>query len=206
MNRKSHPQLLIKCGHAVRGLFETSYHQSAQMKPLSNPEVNAIPVPSDVALITVERRTDIQQHTLERFMRRLRILFSMVESGSLTDHDLIPEAMAFLVIINQHIGSRYSTGNLPFWVIRLKEEIIQFLEAKIDSANTALSAQINSLKQDFEGRITGLEERITGLEERISEIEKTIIGMKSEIGGVRMEMRLISFCALIVTLVLNQWR
>jgi hypothetical protein len=179
------------------------------MKPLSNPVVNAILVQSDVAVITVERRTDIHRPTLERCMRRLRILFSMVESGMLTDNDLVPEVMAFLVIINQHIVSQYSTSNLPYWVIRLKDEIIRILDAKIDSANTALSAQLHSLKQDFgrlETRIGGLEERIGGLEERMSGIEKTNMGMKSEIGGMRMEMRLISFVALIVALVLNWWR
>ena len=190
------------------------------MKPLSNPEANDILVQSDVAVITVERRTDIQQHTLERCMRRLRILFSLVESGLLTDKDLVPEAMAFLVIINQHIGSRYSTGNLPYWVVRLRDEIIQSLGAKIDSADKALLEQLNSLRQDFgtriggleeritglEGRMTGLEERMTGLEEKISGIEKTIVGMKSEFGGMRMEMRLISSVALIVALVLYRLR
>ena len=82
---------------------------------------------------------------LER--RRIRAVFSLVGRSLVTDFLLMSDSMVFLVIMDQHIGSRYSTNNLPPWAIRLKEEILR--TSKLGESQT--QAQVSDKLSDLEG-------------------------------------------------------
>ena len=177
---------LLNWGPARRGFFETLYHESVTMSPLSNAHVNNILRQNDLEVIIVNRNSEIQQSTLERCVMRMRIISSCIEGGYVTDSDLVSNLMAFFVLMNQHVGSRYPTSNLPPWAIRLKQELIEMIETKVDFLNSELSEKLKDLKKEL------LEKFVEGRKETATSIAEA-----------RMEMRLMFFVVSIVAVLLN---
>ena len=183
------------------------------MSPLSNADVNNVLRQADLEVITVHRNSEIQQSTLERCMMRMRIISSFMGDGLVTDSDLVSNFMDFFVIMNQHIGTRYPTSNMPPWAVRLKQELIGIIEAKVDSLNSELSAKLNDLKKelaDLGSDVAEVRKSVREIKKEIvasrMEIEKKIMasrmGIEEKIMASRMELRLIVFVVSIVAVLL----
>ena len=174
------------------------------MSPLSNAHVNNILRPNDLEVIIVNRNSEIQQSTLERCMMRMRIISSCIEGGYVTDGDLVSNLMAFFVLMNQHVGSRYPTSNLPPWAIRLKQELIEMIETKVDYLNSELSEKLKDLKKELlEKFAEGRKETATSIAEARASIAEAREDMATRIAEARMEMRLMFFVVSIVAVLLN---
>ena len=174
-------------GPALRGIFETQYHESACMMHVYNQDANNVLDQEQVGTLTVQRDTDLNWTVLDLCIKRIRIMLRLINQGYATDSDLASDLMAFLVIINQHIGARYSTSNLPPWATRLKQEIIEKLEQHFQELEM-LYGELKTLVEELKMGLENLQVKVGRLDMRFGTLETQVGGLQMLIGGLETRL------------------
>ena len=157
------------------------------MMHVYNQDANNVLDQEQVGTLTVQRDTDLNWTVLDLCIKRIRIMLRLINQGYATDSDLASDLMAFLVIINQHIGARYSTSNLPPWATRLKQEIIEKLEQHFQELEM-LSGELKTLVEELKMGLENLQVKVGRLDMRFGTLETQVGGLQMLIGGLETRL------------------
>ena len=162
-----------------------------------NSQANDILEQAGVLVVGVQRNQEIQWSNLELCTRRIRIELGLAQAGLVNDNELMSDLLAFFVILNQHVHSRYDTSNLPPWALRLRDEILAIIDGKLEAVKEELSARLNTIEVQIIEMKNDISEIKADIKEAVDGITKRVDGITKRIENMQMHTGFVALCLFI---------